>query len=765
MTIILSLLPLFKSDNMSVLESIRKRTGLLVGIVGLAIILFILQLSMGNGGMGSIFGGGDNENSVGTIDGISVDARVFQEKVAKLKEDLSRGQQPSEQVNQQAINQAWEDLIREMVIEKEYKKLGIEVSNEELYDQMLVHPHQIIVNQFRDQQTQKINPPFGNPDGSLNVQELNKLVAGFQPDQEKMWKQIENYVRQQRMTDKYVALIKGGLYTTAIEAQMSHEAQNRNIDARFVFKKLADIADKDIKFDDNDLKQYYDSHQYEFQNENPSRSIEYIVWEVIPSKADIDSLTAELSRMKPEFSAGELSEDSAYTQAINTTGMADVSSFTKDKLSPEIDSSFYTSPIKTVFGPFKDGNSFKLIKMRGTETVSDSGRVRHILIAKANPRSQDVKRSPEQAKKMADSLKDILVKDRKKWDEFCEKFSDDPGKKRPDIKSNPELIKNKQAFPTGDTNKWTGKGGDYGWVNESSGYVPEFKSFALTGKTGQINVVPTDFGYHIMEILETSKSQKKKYKIATISRELRPSDVTRQNFLTQASEFAGQNNTAETFNKAVDAKKLNKRVNDDLKESDMYLPGFQSQTESPKQLVREVYKGSAGQVLAPIVIGDKIVVTHIKKIKEKGTLPFEVVKEEVTTKVKDMKKAEKILSDFNTKLKSSKGIDDFAAKTGLTVEKAEKIQFNSYSVPKFGNENELIATMTSIKKGELKAGKGSTGVWVVQVDNVIDAEKIKDIKALQKNYSMGFGSRAQYEPTEALKKLANIEDHKARFDF
>ena len=750
---------------MSVLESIRKRTGLLVGFVGLAIILFILQLSMGNGAMGSIFGGGDNGNAVGVIDGTAIDVRVFQERVSKLKEELSRGQEPSEQQRQQAVNQAWEELIREMVIEKEYKKLGIECTSEELYDQMLVHPHQIIVNQFRDPQTQRINPPFANPDGSLNVQELNKLVANFQPDQEKMWKQIETYVRQQRLAEKYAALIKGGLYTTGAETEMNYEAQNKNIDARFVFKKFADIADKDIKFTDQDLQDFYNSHQYEFQNETPSRSIEYVVWDVLPSKADVDSLNAELSRIKPEFSATELNEDSAYTQAQNPNGAPDVGSFTRDKLSPEIDSSFFTSPTKTVFGPYREGNIFKLIKLRGSEMVSDSGRVRHILIAKANPRSQDVKRTAEQAKKMADSLKEILVKDKKKWDMFCEKFSDDPGKKRPDIKGNPELIKNKQIFPTGDTNKWMGKGGDYGWVNENSGYVPEFKSFALTGKTGQIGVVATDFGYHIMEVLETSKSQKKKYKLATISRELKPGDATRQEFLTQASEFAGQNTTTEKFQKAVDEKKLNKRVNDDLKENDMYIPGFQNQNESPKQLIREVYKGVAGQVLSPIIIGDKIVVTLIKKIKEKGTLPLENVKEEVTNKVKDEKKAEKMLLDFNEKLKSSKTIDDFASKLGLTVEKAEKIQFNSYSVPKFGKEDELISSVSCMKKGELKAGKGTTGVWVAQVDNITDAEKIKDLKSLQKNYMMGFGSRAQYEPSEALKKLANIEDHKARFDY
>lgn len=769
--ILLSLHPLIKNVDMSVLESIRKRTGLLVGLVGLAIILFILQLSLGNGMSWSM--GGDSETSVGQINGTTIDYRVFADRVNKLKEEITRGQEATEQQRQQAVNQAWEDMIRELVYEKEFEKLGITCSEEELYNQMLVQPHSIVVSQFRDQQTQKIDPRFANPDGSLNVKELNSLVASFKPEQEKMWTELEKYVKRQRLVEKYAALIRGGLYTTMNETKMNFAAQNTNFDVRFVMKKYADIPDADIKISDQDLQEYYNSHMYEFQNENSSRSIEYVVWDVVPSQADIDTLKAELSRVKVEFGNTDLSEDSAFTQSENN-GMPDVNSYLRSRMSPEIDSTFFEAPPKTTFGPYREGNIFKVIKMRGTEMVSDSAHVRHILIAKPNPRMPDVKRTAEQAKKLADSIKDVVAKDRKKWDELVEKFSDDGGKKRPDIKANPELLSNKEIFPTGDSTRWRGKGGDYGWMNESSGYVPEFKSFGLTGKKGEIGVVMTEYGYHIMEILETSKGQQKKYKIATVSRELKPSEATRQDYMQKASEFAGQNNTDEKFQKAVETQKLNKRVNDDLKENDQFIAGFQNPNESPKQLIRNVYKAKAGEVLPPIAIGDRIVVTLVKKIKEKGPLPLEYVKEEITAKVRNEKKAEQIINDLTGKMSGVKNIDELAAKAGmkdeqtgmLLIEKMENLQFNSFAVPKYGSEPELIATATTLKKGEMsKPGKGVAGVWVVQVENIKEPQAPKDMKEQQRIYMMGYNSRSQYEPNEALKKLANIEDHKARFDF
>jgi hypothetical protein len=105
-------------------------------------------------------------------------------------------------------------------------------------------------------------------------------------------------------------------------------------------------------------------------------------------------------------------------------------------------------------------------------------------------------------------------------------------------------------------------------------------------------------------------------------------------------------------------------------------------------------------------------------------------------------------------------------KAGIPLEKAEKVQFTSYNVNKFGKEDELIAAATTLEKGKMsQPGKGTAGVWVIQVDNVITVEKPKDIKDQQKLFMSGFISRAQYEPMEALKKLAEIEDHKAKFDY
>ena len=153
------------------------------------------------------------------------------------------------------------------------------------------------------------------------------------------------------------------------------------------------------------------------------------------------------------------------------------------------DSSVFTASPGTVFGPYNEGAYFKIYKLEGINSVADSARIRHILVGVSDAKQQP-KRSMAQAKKEADSLL-VLIKDKKvSFDSLVNNFSDDGGSK---------------------TN-----GGDYGWFNETAGFVEPFKNCGFTGIKGNISVVETQFGYHIIEVLDVSKARHNSYKVAQI---------------------------------------------------------------------------------------------------------------------------------------------------------------------------------------------------------------------------------------------------------
>ena len=435
-------------------------------------------------------------------------------------------------------------------------------------------------------------------------------------------------------------------------------------------------------------------------------------------------------------------------QAENDNNMVDIGLFKKNMISPEVDSSIFTAEKGSVYGPFQENNMIKIIKLEDRVNMLDSAKVRHILISYAGTgAAPEVKRTKDQAKKMADSLLAILKKDVKKFPEYVKNYSDDGGKKMPPTKKEGEY--------------YMGKDGDYGWLNEKSGFVEPFKNFGLEGKKGQLGVVESQFGYHIMEVMDVSKGTNVKYKLATIQRKIQPSEKTLNDINLKASEFAGKYNTGEAFDKGIEEQKLNKRLADNIKEGDRQIPGL----ENPKELIRWIYQAKKGDVSQAYQFGNRFIVAKLNDTKEKGTAPLEQVKDEVTLKVKQDKKAENFIKDFGTALSGATNTADLAAKMNLGAEKMDGLVFSSYNITGLGKEDVMCGAASALKLNTLsKPLKGQNAVYVVCVTEKKPANG-QFSKATQSAVNVSLSSRVDYEAYEAQKTLAGIEDHKAKFDF
>ena len=305
----------------------------------------------------------------------------------------------------------------------------------------------------------------------------------------------------------------------------------------YIFKSYSSIPDQSVSVSENDLETYYKSHQYEYQNTEDLRKVEYVTFDVLPSDSDITGVGIDALRCAKAFEGKSLSEDSVFLQQESENGTVVIQNLTRKNMIVR-DSSVYKAAPGTVFGPYNEGAYFKVYKLQGTESIADSARVRHILIGTSDPQSQQVKRSKERAKAIADSLLVLLQKKQVSFDTLVVRMSDDPGSKQ----INPDA----KVFALG----------DYGWFNESTGFVDAFKFTGLKGKAGDIKVVETQFGYHIIEVLNVSSGKHKTYSIAQIFKPIRASEQTNQKIYAKAFQFSSEKNSAEKFDNAIEKQKL-----------------------------------------------------------------------------------------------------------------------------------------------------------------------------------------------------------------
>ncbi|MBS1651474.1 MAG: SurA N-terminal domain-containing protein [Bacteroidetes bacterium] len=718
-----------EKKNVSFLEWIRTHPTLVVGIIGVPLIIFILENFFG---FGQTLFGGDVMN-VGKINGKKIDRNEFAQRVENQVNMYRQnsGKEIDDNTRSQIVDYVWNQYVSEYAIKPQYEKIGIIVGADELYQNVIVAPAQSVLQRISDQKTGKIIEQFARPDGSLDVNKWKNAIQNIQGDQEMAVKQMEEEVRQMRIAQKYSALISKAVYVTSAEAKHILAEQTTTANVSYVMKRFDAVSDSAVKVTENDIEKYYKENSYEFNNPEATRSLEFISFNVVPSAKDLEDIQKDAVRTAEGFKSQKtLSEDSTFIQQESENGAITIQDFTHKTMIVR-DSSIYTSPIGSVFGPYNEGAYFKIYKLEKIQNLADSCRVRHILVGITDPQTNQPKRTLAQAKRQADSLITLIKEKKVTFDTLVKTFSDDFGSRD--------------------------KGGDYGWFDENKGFVEPFKMAGLTGEKGNITAVQTQFGYHIIEVLDVSKTHHESYKIAQIFKLITPSDETNQQTFAKASEFAGQHNTGELFDKGVEKEKLTKRIADNVRESDRMFPGV----ESAKEIVRWAYTANTGDV-SVFSLPDKHVVVKLAAIKNKGTLPLDVVKNEVKAKVIIQKKAEMFSNEFKN---AGTSPEQIAGKLNLQVQTQEKFVLASHNIEGVGHDDILVGTIVGLKNGATsKIVTGENGVFVAKVNSLAENTQQQDFKMMQAQIMQSSAYKAESAIFNALKELANIEDHKSKID-
>lgn len=722
-----------KKENTTVLEKIRRRTGLLVGIVGLALIIFILESLLGNGA--SVFGD-DEMTTVGSINGTRIDRNEFALKIDKQVNNYRQGNQGREvddATRTQIVETTWQKYIIDLVMKPQFDKIGIAVGDDELYEAVLVNPVQTIIQGVSDRSTGKVNPQLALPDGSLDVAKWRQAVQGWTGENEAYVRQLEEQVKNTRYFEKFRSLITRGLYVTKAEAKQHFKNNNAQMSVNFVLKRFDSVNDSTIKLTDSELEKYYNEHSFQYTNPETTRKVEYVAFDILPSDEDLAQAEKEAIAAAAQFKGKTPAEDSTLMQMENENGAVIIQNMNKKNMVIR-DSSVFTDAPGTVYGPYNEGAYFKVYKLQAINSVADSARVRHILVATSDPQTQQPKRSMAQAKREADSVLVLIRENKVSFDSLVTTFSDDPGSKE--------------------------NGGDYGWWGEEANWVEPFKNAGLMGTKGNISVVETSFGYHIIEVLDVSKTRHNSYRVAQIQKMIAPSEATTQKIFAKANQFAGENTTGVLFDKSVEKQKLTPRLADNLREGDYQVPGL----EGAKDLVKWAYMANKGDV-SLFTLSDKFVVAKLSAIRNKGVLPFEEVKDEVTYKAKQAKKADILLAEFKSKAANAKSVAEYATKLSLDLLKQDGLVYTTGSVEGVGRDNIIVGTAAGLKQGVVsKPTAGENGVFVLVVNSVRSNPEPQNYSNDQQSAERAVAARSDYEVFNALKDISDIEFHKSRID-
>ncbi|WP_461096564.1 peptidylprolyl isomerase [Spirosoma luteolum] len=703
---------------MSVINKIRERSGLAVGVIAVSLILFIVGGDL-LGGRSMLFGG--NQQEVGEIAGQSIDVQEFNAKVDQLRAQYEQqtGRAPAEQDMAQLREQAWNQLLFDIAYQKEFDKLGLKVSPEELVDMVQGNNISPAVRQAFT------NPQTGVFDKSQIISYL-KGLKNLPPQQQAAWASFEQNISQSRLRDKYEGLMRLSNFATTAEAQKEYQAQNTKANIKFLFVPYYAINDTTVKVTDSQLQEYLDKHKDEYPGVN-SRSIQYVTFSVAPSKEDSATLYNEIKTLARGL--GAAANDSSF--ALQNSDVRVPLYMTAGEMPEQLRASIPTFAPGGIYGPFREGNTYFIYKYGGTRRdTSFTARASHILI---RPTAQTDSAKAE-ARRRAQSIL--------------------------------EQIQGGASFEAlAQTNSADGSaqlGGDLGYFKNNGQMVKPFESAVFGASSAGLipRLIETDFGYHIIKVTEPKTNQL--YRIAAIGKTIAPSQATRDEALRKADQFASDVHTKDEFvAKVKEDKSLVVATAERISEGASQVNAL----TDARQLVRWTFddKTDVNDVSTPFEIGDQYVIAVLTNKTDKDKVQVSDYRNELTAKVRNQLKGEQIISKLGN---ASGSLESIAQKygAGALVETADDVNLATGFLRSAGVDPAALGRAFGLKAGKRsKPFAGEAGVLILEPTSITPAPAIADYSLYKNQIQQNNSARTGFYINEAIKEAAKVEDNRARF--
>lgn len=705
----------------------------LISVIGLALFAFVF--STGSGTVTDVFKADEfNQSRVAVVNGLEMDRNEFMQKVENL-EQQNRGSRSSIQ----AMNSIWNSELRRLVLQSEYKKIGIQIEREMMRDFLKTN-----LVAFED---------FQNENGEFDESKLNQFISNLKeisPEtidlqgslvNYQSWNNFEKNIGQIGLENMYFNLIDAGMNTAIFEGEDDYFNSNDVVDFKYIKIPFNTISDSEIKVSKSDVNRYINENKSNYSTD-PTRDLIFVQFEENFSALDESESKSNLNALLDDKVEYDLTSKTNVTyygfkntknneEFLNAnSAIKFFDSFVfKSSLPQSIADNIYNLKKGDIYGPYSENGMIKVTKLIDSKFIPDSSKVRHILIPYlgALRSGSEIVKSKEDARKTADSVFNVIKTNRGKFKSLLDLSSD--------------KVSNENDGEI-----------EFAYLD---GYAPEFKEFSFENRVGSLKVVETDFGFHIIEILSQGKKQKG-VKLGNLAIKIEPSERTRDSIFNIASKFEIAV-TEDNFREYSKENNLKLNSANNITELDENIPLLGSQ----RSIVRWAYEDNTdeGDIKRFSLQNGGYVIAMLTSINEEGMMEYDKSSITALPMVKNQKKAEKIIQNTDTS-----NLDEIASQNNLEVQSALSVNLNNPVISGVGNEPAVIGYAMGMRK-EITSMPiiGNTGVFYIFVTDRRKASSLENYQNIINSISSSRSSSVRNNAYEALREKAEIEDFRSAF--
>ena len=338
---------------MAILGQIRKRSIFLIIVIGMALFAFVIS------GVFTSNGGFSSNKPIGEINGEEIDFEIFNMMVEQAQTVYGLNT-----IN--AVNFAWNQGVKNQSLVQELDKLGIDAGKNQL-EQIISSDESIV-----------LNPLFQNEIGLFDFNKFSNYIAQLKtsnPTVYNSWRLQEENIISLAKQKIYFDLIKSSVIYTNVESNIQYHLENDKVNIEYLRIPYELVPDSLIKIKDSEINSYVRDRKDVYEI-GASKKVEFVYVPDIASDIDINNIRTNLEQLKDGFNQlNQITNSTEYVEGFSS--VKDYSEFidiysevawdsiykTKQELSSDFSDILYGLNVGQVFGPYQDGNFYKITRM------------------------------------------------------------------------------------------------------------------------------------------------------------------------------------------------------------------------------------------------------------------------------------------------------------------------------------------------------------------------------------------------------------------
>jgi peptidyl-prolyl cis-trans isomerase D len=359
---------------MGLMVTLRKR---MTVVLWALLLLFLLSMSVG----GLVGGANIIDQIAGRIDPSRVIARINDQDISpdyfnnlvnqQINQAKENGQTVNDALYERVRNSAWTNLVQEVLVSAEIKRLGLEATDEEILHHLRENPPEFL----------RSNPTF-QTDGNFDSEKYLMALSSPQGDE---WAPIENWMRTSYIPNlKLTQFLNENVLVTANDVKDDFVKKNVKYTIDAIHVTFDKAPSDNIEPSDNELTDEYNASLSDFKHDE-LRNVSFVSWKKSPSSQDSINNTYLVADIMDRAKAGEnfASLANEYSQdPSNQEKGGDLGWFGKGQMVKPFEDAAFKAKKGSIIGPIESRFGSHIInvidkrKEKGKEQILAS----HILL-------------------------------------------------------------------------------------------------------------------------------------------------------------------------------------------------------------------------------------------------------------------------------------------------------------------------------------------------------------------------------------------------